>query len=159
MNDDTIKREDALNALLRMDGTKIDKALAMGEIRHIPSADRPQKIIAQITFDEEKLREIVKEAIERFKEEYEITDRPQGEWRKTTPWSYGGGMGEVYGYYQKCSNCGKEFMDKSNFCPNCGAHMKGATDGDRVTNTTVEDKPTPIRDYMVHGEMKGADDE
>ena len=31
--------------------------------------------------------------------------------------------------------------------------------GDRVTNTTVEDKPTPIRDYMVHGEMKGADDE
>ena len=57
-----------------------------------------------------------------------ITDRPQGEWIKTTPWSYGGGMGEVYGYYQKCSNCGKEFMDKSNFCPNCGARMKGADD-------------------------------
>ena len=48
----------------------------------------------------------------------------QGEWIKTTPWSYGAGMGEVYGYYQKCSNCGKEFMDKSNFCPNCGARMK-----------------------------------
>jgi hypothetical protein len=44
-----------------------------------PPADRPQKVIAQITFDEEKLREIVKEAVERFKEEYEITDRPQ-EW-------------------------------------------------------------------------------
>ena len=39
---DPIKREDALNALLRMDGTKIDKALAMGEIRSIPSADRLQ---------------------------------------------------------------------------------------------------------------------
>lgn len=55
-------------------------------------------------------------------------DRPQEEWIKTTPWSYGSGMGEVYGYYQKCSNCGKEFMDKSNFCPNCGARMKGVDD-------------------------------
>ena len=42
MSDDTIKRSDAIEALLRMDGTKIDKALAMGEIRSIPSADRPQ---------------------------------------------------------------------------------------------------------------------
>lgn len=51
-------------------------------------------------------------------------DRPPGEWIRTTPWSYGAGMGEVYGYYQKCSNCGKEFMDKSNYCPNCGADMR-----------------------------------
>ena len=53
-------------------------------------------------------------------------DRPQGEWITTTPWSYDGGMGD--GYYQKCSNCGKEFMDKSNFCPNCGADMRGKDD-------------------------------
>ena len=42
---DTIYREDALNALIRMDGIKIDKALAMGEIRSIPTADRPQEWI------------------------------------------------------------------------------------------------------------------
>lgn len=58
------------------------------------------------------------------------TDRPQGEWIKTTPWSYGAGMGEVYGYYQKCSNCGKEFMYKSNFCPKCGVRMKEVDDGE-----------------------------
>lgn len=39
------------------------------DIEMLPSADRPQKVTAQVTFDEEKLREIVKEAVERFKEE------------------------------------------------------------------------------------------
>lgn len=39
---DTIYREDAINVLLRMNGIKIDKALAIGEIRSISSADRPQ---------------------------------------------------------------------------------------------------------------------
>lgn len=48
------------------------------KLRELPSVDRPQKVIAQITFDEEKLHEIVKEVVEHFKEEYEITDRPQG---------------------------------------------------------------------------------
>ena len=63
--------------------------------------------------------------VNKILEDLPSADRPQGEWIKTTPWSYGAGMGEVYGYYQKCSNCGKEFMDKSNFCPKCGARMKG----------------------------------
>jgi hypothetical protein len=40
--EDTIRRSDAIKALIRMGGIKIDKALAMGEIRSIPSADRPQ---------------------------------------------------------------------------------------------------------------------
>ena len=42
MMNDTIKRENAINTLLRMDGTKIDKALAIGEIRSLPSADKLQ---------------------------------------------------------------------------------------------------------------------
>jgi Zn finger protein HypA/HybF involved in hydrogenase expression len=124
MSEDLIKRSDAIEALLRMDGTKIDKALAMGEIRSILSADRPQKVIAQITFDEEKLREIVKEAVERFKEEYEITDRPQGKWIKIDDVSIS----------CRCSVCGWEahlYEDDvygMPYCPNCGARMKGADD-------------------------------
>ena len=42
MMNDTIKRENAINTLLRMDGTKIDKALAIGEIRSLPSTDKLQ---------------------------------------------------------------------------------------------------------------------
>lgn len=88
------------------------------------SADMPQKVIAQVAFDEEKLREIVKEAVERFKEEYEIVDRPQGEWiEQEDCW--------------QCSECGDEYVlevgvkpidARMHYCPNCGAHMKGADD-------------------------------
>lgn len=91
-------------------------------------ADRPQKVIAQITFDEEKLREIVKEAVERFKEEYEIADRPQGKWYQIEDHKV---MGE--GYMWHCSLCDhRVYQDSSadypteNYCPNCGARMKGA---------------------------------
>ena len=92
-------------------------------------ADRPQKVIAQITFDEEKLREIVKEAVERFKEEYEIIDRPQGEWIDAEiPLESGGSMP-----IQVCNLC-KTFYPLAytggghRFCPNCGCRMKGADD-------------------------------
>ena len=126
-------------------------------IKAIPSADRPSKVIAQITFDEEKLREIVKEAVERFKEEYEITDRPQGDYNKgycdavqeiademvkqgkhiEADRPQGKWIGEADGYYNGeliydtwyCSNCDYVVDDEEpptwNFCPNCGARMKG----------------------------------
>ena len=49
-------------------------------------------------------------------------------WIKDEYWSEGYGMGEVYGYYYKCSDCGetvqgdyKECTDK--YCRNCGAKM------------------------------------
>lgn len=124
MSKDTIYREDAIKALLRIDGIKIDKALAIGEIRSVPSANKPQKVIAQIIFDEEKLHEIVKEAVERFKEEYEVTDRPQGKWIN--------GHSTSGFYYKRCNQCfaviddtffGESSFDV-NFCPNCGARMR-----------------------------------
>lgn len=127
MGKDTIYREDAIKALLRIDGIKIDKAFAMGEIRSVPSANKPQKVIAQITLGEEKLHEIVKEAVERFKEEYEITDRPQGEWINK-------------GAVCQCTRCkgySRGLLEEKNgklcephkliypwFCPNCGARMR-----------------------------------
>ena len=49
-------------------------------------------------------------------------------WIKGEYWSEGTGMGEVYGYYYKCSDCGetvqggyKKCTDK--YCRNCGAKM------------------------------------
>lgn len=52
--------------------------------------------------------------------EHDITDfypknilRPQGEWIKLRDYDF------------KCSVCGYSLMDKYNFCPECGADMRG----------------------------------
>ena len=39
-----------------------------------PTIEPKTKVIAQVAFDEDKLREIVYEAVERIKEEYDIVD-------------------------------------------------------------------------------------
>ena len=125
---DLIKRSDAIEAIEdKVNGS--DNRIWLKEIiSEIPSADRPQKVIAQVTFDEEKLREIVKEAVERFKEEYEVADRPQGEW--------------VWHEDEDICNCSEcefeidatgciepmEYVGVFHYCPNCGARMKGADD-------------------------------
>jgi len=54
-----------------------------------------------------------------------------GRWINGEYWSEGCGMGETYGYYYKCSECGAEEKggyEKCgyNFCPMCGAKMEGA---------------------------------
>ena len=56
-------------------------------------------------------------------------DRPQGEWIKVKNdgvWSYAEA-------YAECDQCHKVIFNgwKMNFCPNCGARMKGADDGSR----------------------------
>lgn len=60
-------------------------------------------------------------------------DRPQGEWIRDRYWSRGAGMGEEYGFFYKCSLCEYEVENGYtrcgfNFCPYCGAKMKGADD-------------------------------
>ena len=131
MSDDTIKRSDAIKAINLRARIPHDIAsaqyahMAINAIRSVPSADRPPKVVAQVTFDKEKLREIVKEAVERFKEEYEITDRPQGYWIKVDVATY------------RCSECGKiqiaDDVNELNFCCCCGSRnkarsVKGADD-------------------------------
>ena len=59
------------------------------------------------------------------------TPKPKiGHWIKDGSWSEGYGMGESYGYYYECSRCGKSVKGGysecgKNFCPNCGADMRG----------------------------------
>lgn len=52
-------------------------------------------------------------------------DRPQGEWIIEI---------DINNYtYGRCSICGmRQYAGHLNFCPNCGAHMKGADDGRTV---------------------------
>lgn len=56
-----------------------------------------------------------------------------GEWIRDRYWSRGVGMGEDYGFFYKCSLCEYEVESGYtrcgfNFCPYCGAKMKGADD-------------------------------
>ena len=58
---------------------------------------------------------------------------PQGEWIRNRYWSRGVGMGEEYGFFYKCSLCEYEVENGYtkcgfNYCPYCGAKMKGADD-------------------------------
>ena len=58
-----------------------------------------------------------------------IEEHRTGRWIKHTLWSEGCGMGESYGYYYMCSECGKEVRGgykkcSNNYCPNCGAKME-----------------------------------
>ena len=120
MNDRLLKESDVLRIAFQLP-LVVNSAFA-DAVKALPSADKPQKIIAQIIFDEEKLREIVKEAVERFKEEYEVIDRPQGE--RIINWD---------DRYRKCTNCNQIWWFdygsyNSDFCPNCGARMKEVDD-------------------------------
>ena len=80
MNDDLIKRSDAIGACAY---ETIECYEARKAIRALPSADRPQ-----------------------------------GEWKSN------------HNGYWTCSECGLSFLfyAKGNYCPNCGARMKGADD-------------------------------
>lgn len=99
--------------------------------KQVSTIEPKTKVIAQVTFDEEKLREIVKGAVERFKEEYEIESK-RGEWVivKEPIEKYGEVLFD-------CSACGLHFYRTEhrqgakigwNFCPNCGADMRGKDD-------------------------------
>lgn len=72
------------------------------------SADRP-KVNAELRVDWLKRQyEIVLEENKRLK-----TDRPSGEWLQEKHKDY------------KCSLCGVEQWDDTDYCPSCGARMKG----------------------------------
>ena len=54
----------------------------------------------------------------------------RGKWIERGTWSEGYGMGETYGKYWACNQCGREVKGfwgecGKNFCDNCGADMRG----------------------------------
>lgn len=52
-----------------------------------------------------------------------IEERTQGEWIK---WNFRT-VGPLGDWDYKCSNCEKVYYGEYNFCPNCGADMRGKT--------------------------------
>lgn len=103
MNKDTIYREDAIKAVKSciQDGWyRISPTDACQNIRCLPSADRPQ-----------------------------------GKWIRTAEKYIGDDVSGFYDYHWACSECEREAIindwniyELSDYCPHCGAKMKGADD-------------------------------
>lgn len=76
---------------------------------------KPQVKPNELIFD------ALKRAIESEINNLPSADRPQGEWIEQE---------DDYHHYWECSECGMGvgLDDIRNFCPNCGAKMKGADD-------------------------------
>lgn len=135
---DLIKRSDAINAINQVGW--LEDSEYESRILAIPSADRPQKKLAETLAPYTTREELIiadaesKGYAEGFKDGLEA-DRPQGEW---VPFEYGDER------WHKCTACGVadkyiEYVERPNgttgklvairnFCPNCGADMRGADD-------------------------------
>ena len=116
---DLIKREDAIKAVLNLTMYKgsvpVDSVIY--NIKHIPSAE-------ELIYEEIQKADIEAKAYAKgFKEGLEA--RKQGEW---IPIIEGNEFGETYQSGIYCSECGETLGCEANFCPNCGAKMKGADD-------------------------------
>lgn len=53
-----------------------------------------------------------------------LRENIHGKWLPLPPRNY---VQEECGFFQ-CSNCGARIINKWNFCPNCGADMRGNND-------------------------------
>ena len=124
---DLISREEVLRTIITAGECEPDLGYAHLHrvVENIPSADRP-------TVDKEYLIDLIQEAVydgEACAKLIDLVDRPTGEWI----WSPKDEDGTVSGC---CSNCSFSHLfigghtAQYNYCPNCGAKMKGADDED-----------------------------
>ena len=97
------------------------------ELKDLPSADAVSR-----EFYEDAVKANIRIVIENreLKEQIESADRPSGEWLKID--TYFEAFNETVTTY-KCSACEYEpyfggDISKLNYCPNCGARMKGGND-------------------------------
>ena len=133
--DDLIDRQAAIDALADMhcksdeDGyVWIIRSDAWARIDALTSVT-PTKIVAQINFDNAKLKEIVDEAVKRLEEELE-PKRKRGKWEEKEVHEKGTLEDIEEWQSARCSACGKYhtapymyYFNNYNFCPNCGARM------------------------------------
>ena len=130
MSDDLIRRRDVIVTLKTLECLGYIKCKTEGAIKDIeaiPSADRTSATEIMNAYHE-GVRKGIAEAYEAYG-----ADRPQGEWKKHD------------GERDYCSRCKHIFKTRTitqqdkwtqyiddlgyNFCPHCGAKMKGADDG------------------------------
>ena len=113
MNDDLIKRSDAIEAIHNYWKKRLET---------LPTKESEY---GEVYADIQQLDKILEynKALCNFIKSIPSADRPQGEWIYIDEPI----IGNPYGRY-KCSKCNLEEPFESDFCPNCGARMKGADD-------------------------------
>lgn len=98
-----------------------DKACIIGALEEVPSAQPEIKCIAKIILTDEQ----VQEAFEKAKKEILAAqpERKKGEWINRS-------LNICYPDWERytCSVCGKHSYSYD-YCPNCGADMRGEQDG------------------------------
>ena len=139
MSKDIIYREDAIKAVAEVlslnrfasfKNIKDFGRFAERMLRNVPSADRPTEVIygnehncimtifGECSYAETGCGDCA--VVEKVRKALSA-DRPQGEWVEQE---------DDYHHYWECSECGMGvgLDDIRNYCPNCGAKMKGADD-------------------------------
>lgn len=119
MSDDLIKRSDAIEALCDITNNSDMQedwhrgiSVSISALYRVPSADRPSAVDLSSVYST-----AYKSGYEKGK-----ADRPQGEWIEVEEdWRH-----QIE--FWKCSECDFAVSSRYNFCPNCGADMKGADD-------------------------------
>ena len=101
MSEDLIKRSDAIEAIHNYWKKRLD-TLPKADIQQTDKILEHNKILCN------------------FVNAIPSADRPQGEWIDRS--------GGIEGAWNYCSVCGEQAIDLYDFCPNCGAKMKGADD-------------------------------
>ena len=118
-----MKLSDVISRQAAIDALKIcELGMEVDAIEQLPSAQPEIKCIAKVTLTDEQ----VKEAFEKAKCEILAAQPKTGEWQIT----------DAYPHNVYCSECHKRFAQTHwsvwedgslprNFCPNCGADMRG----------------------------------
>ena len=126
MSDDLIKRSDALSAAGDMSYIAFE---IRRKIRMIPSADAPYKVLAHIDLDPD-------EVVDRMKHLQIEVNPAEGKWEEKETFCVADDDPIISQWQSaRCSECGKyhttpymyHFNDY-NYCPYCGAQMKGVDD-------------------------------
>ena len=124
MNNDLISREALKETIIKICG-KCSNNITEYDENHIPNGNCAIWHILNMidnaptikTFTLEDIEEQYRKGLEKGLSEWE-TERPQGEWEYKEI-----ANSTIPGYC--CSCCHIGFLNKYNFCPNCGADMRG----------------------------------
>lgn len=128
MNNDLISREALKKALnTELKDHLLYLPIAFNDLIDNAPTVKPEKVlVANVTFDKDELARLVDErVIEPIKNGelvLQTDERPHGEWLE--PFESNGKT------YHKCTHChiSSELILFGNFCPNCGADMRGGED-------------------------------
>ena len=118
---DLISRQTAIDALaVEFYNCADDYRTAVKVIEGLPSTEPKTKCIAQIRIDRDDMKDLVNEKVN------EIVDKMAEP--KTGRWTNKHGRAIPDEYCVYCSRCKKWSERASDYCPNCGAYMRGADD-------------------------------